>query len=110
METYKIKYLPVALKDLNDIIDYLAITLCNKKAALDFIDALNLSVSRLYSFPYSCRLYQSQSLLNSEYRVLPVENYLVFYVILENVVEIRRIVYARVNLDAMLSIKKEDQY
>jgi len=39
-----------------------------------------------------------------------VKNYLVFYVILENVVEIRRIVYARVNLDAMLSIKKEEYY
>ena len=104
---YEIKYLPVAIKDLKETVDYITIILCNKKAALDFIDALDHSVSRLHSFPYSCRLYQSQSLLDLEYRVLPVKNYLLFYVILDNVVEIRRIVYARVNLDAMLCTQKK---
>ena len=103
---YKIKYLPKALKDLTEIVDYITIILCNKKAALDFIDTLDHSVSRLHSFPYSYRLYQSQSLLDTEYRVLPVKNYLVFYVILDIVVEISRIVYARIDLDAMLSTKE----
>jgi len=62
----KCRKLTLALEDLNGIIDYLAITLCNEKAALDFIDALDHSVNRLHSFPYSCRLYQSQSLLDLE--------------------------------------------
>jgi len=65
MVIYEIKYLPVAIKDLKEIVDYITIILCNKKAALDFIDALDHSVSRLHSFPYSCRLYKSQSLLNA---------------------------------------------
>lgn len=87
---YKIEYLPIALADLNGIIDYLSITLCNKKAALDFLDALDHSISKLESFPYAYKIYQTQSLTKSEYRVLPVNNYLVFYVILDNTVEIRR--------------------
>jgi len=38
---YEIKYLPMAIKDLKEIVDYITIILCNKKAALDFIDALD---------------------------------------------------------------------
>jgi toxin ParE1/3/4 len=105
---YKIEYLPVALADLKSIVDYISITLGNKKAALDFLDALDHSISRLQSFPYSCKIYQTQSFTNSEYRVLPVNNYLVFYVILADTVEIRRIIYARVNLDDMLRLPKQE--
>jgi hypothetical protein len=53
-------------------------------------------------------IYQTQLLTNSEYRVLPVKKYLVFYVILEDTVEIRRIVYARVDLDEMLRLPKQE--
>jgi toxin ParE1/3/4 len=106
---YKIEYLPIALADLNGIIDYLSITLCNKKAALDFLDALDHSISKLGSFPYAYKIYQSQLVNNSEYRVLPVNNYLVFYVISDNTVEIRRILYARVNFDDMLRPSKQEQ-
>ncbi len=105
---YKIKYLPIAVKDLSDITDYLARVLCNKKAALDFIDALDRSISRIQSFPYSCEIYHAQSLTDSEYRVLPVSNYLVFYVVLDNTVEIRRIVYNRVDLNEILKHSKQE--
>ncbi len=104
---YKIKYLPIAVKDLSDITDYLA-SLCNKKAALDFIDTLDRSISRIQSFPYSCKIYQTQSLTNSEFRVLPVNNYLVFYVVLDNTVEIRRIIYDRVDLNEILKHSKQE--
>lgn len=105
---YKVKYLPVAVKDLNNITDYMAKVLCNKKAAMDFIDALDHSISRLKSFPYSCTIYQTQALTNSEYRVLPVNNYLVFYVVLGDTVEIRRIIYDRVDLKKVINHTKQE--
>ncbi len=89
---YKLKYLPLARKDLWDITSYIADNLKAPKAAMDFIDTLDNSISRLQKFPYSCKLYQSQEPLETEYRVLPVKNYLVFYVVLKNEVEIHRIV------------------
>jgi len=83
---HKIEFLPVALADLKSIVDYISITLGNKNAALDFLDALDYSISRLQAFPYSCNIYQTQLFTNSEYRVLPVNNCLVFYVILVDIV------------------------
>jgi toxin ParE1/3/4 len=95
---YKLRYLPLALKDLRDITDYIADILKAPGAAMDLLDALDESISKLQQFPYSCRVYQRIEDLDSEYRLLPVKNYLVFYVVEEQVVEIHRIVYAKVDL------------
>ncbi|MFC4766615.1 type II toxin-antitoxin system RelE/ParE family toxin [Effusibacillus consociatus] len=77
---HKLKYLPLAQKDLRDITDYIADTLKAPKAAMDLVDALDNSISRLQQFPYSCRVYQPIQSLEAEYRMLPVKNYLVFYI------------------------------
>jgi len=95
---YEIKYLPLASRDLSNIVSYIADELRAPKAAMDLIDELYTSISRLAQFPYSCRVYQYEKFLENEYIVLPVKNYLVFYVVKERVVEIHRIIYAKVNL------------
>ena len=99
---YKIKYLPIAQKDLWDITDYILDNLKSPKAAMDFIDALDKSILRLKQYPYSCKLFQPQEPLETEYRFLPVKNYLVFFAVTENVVEIHRIVYAKMNLEKLV--------
>ena len=99
---YKLKYLPLAQKDLWNITNYIADNLKAPKAAMDFIDTLDNSISRLQQFPYSCKLYKPQESLETEYRLLPVKNYLVFYVVIENKVEIHRIIYAKINLEKFI--------
>lgn len=99
---YKLKYLPLARKYLWDITSYIADNLKAPKAAMDFIDTLDNSISRLQQFPYSCKLYQPQESIKTEYRLLPVKNYLVFYVVIENEVEIHRIIYSKMNLEKFI--------
>lgn len=96
---YKLKYLPLAQKDLRYIINYIAENLKAPKAAMDLVDALDNSIYRLQQFPYSCKVYQPIEPLETEYRMLPVKNYLVFYVVTEHEVEIHRIVYAKMDID-----------
>ena len=69
---------------------------------MDFIDELDKCVLRLRHYPYSCRLYHLQEPLETEYRFLPVKNYLVFFTVTENIVEIHRIIYARMNLEDLI--------
>ncbi|MEL7633420.1 MULTISPECIES: type II toxin-antitoxin system RelE/ParE family toxin [Sporomusa] len=99
---YEIKYLPLAQKDLADIITYIADHLKAAKAALDLLDTMDKSISRLEQFPYSCKVYQPIKILDGEYRLLPVKNYVVFYVVKEQVVEIHRIVYAKMDLSKLI--------
>ena len=95
---YEIRYLPLARKDLIDIVTYITDHLKASKAAMDLLDALDESISILEQFPYSCKVYQPIKLLEDEYRILTVNNYAVFYVVKEQVVEIHRVVYAKMDL------------
>ncbi|PKM95151.1 MAG: type II toxin-antitoxin system RelE/ParE family toxin [Firmicutes bacterium HGW-Firmicutes-1] len=76
---YSLRYLSLAQKDLMNIVNYISDTLKNPMAALDLVNVLDHSISRLTQFPFSCRVYQLDNYLEVEYRLLPV-NYLVFYV------------------------------
>jgi toxin ParE1/3/4 len=99
---YKIRYLSIAQKDLQDIVVYILENLKSPKAAMDFINTLDESILRLKQYPYSCALYQPKEPLELEYRFLPVKNYLVFYVVTENTVEIHRIVYVKMDLEKLI--------
>lgn len=99
---FKLNYLPLAQKDLRDITSYIADNLKAPKAAMDLVDALDSSIRRLQQFPYSCKLYQPIKPLEAEYRILPVKNYFVFYVVTEYEVEIHRIVYAKMDIKNLL--------
>lgn len=99
---YEIKYLPLAKKDLTDITTYIAEHLKAPKAAVDLLNELDKSISRLKQYPYSCKVYQPIKGLENEYRLLPVKNYAVFYVVKEQVVEIHRVVYAKMDLTKII--------
>lgn len=95
---FKLKYLPLAHKDLTDITAYISDTLKNPKAAIDLVNAFDNSISQLQRFPYAHKIYQAMEPMELEYRMLPVKSYLVFYVVIEHEVEIHRIVYAKRNM------------
>ena len=99
---HEVRYLPLARKDLTNIINYIADHLKAPKAALALLDALDESISRLERFPYSCKMYQPIKELTDEYRLLPVKNYAVFYVVKAQMVEIHRIVYSKMDLSNII--------
>lgn len=95
---HDIRYIPLALEDLVQIISFITDVLKSPQTAMDLIDDFDTSIARLAHYPYSCRLYQTEFLLEAEYRVLPVKNYLVFYVATENEVQIHRIIFAKMDI------------
>jgi len=100
---YELKYLPLAINDLHGIVDYITNILKAPKSASNLLDNLEDSISRLRQFPFSFKIYQSINPLETEYRMLPVKNYFVFYVVIDHVVEIHRIIYARMNFEKLIA-------
>lgn len=96
---YKITYLPIAQKDLQEILLYIADQLKSPQAALDLMEALEKAIALLDQFLYAHPIYRLVKALDGEYRLLPVKSYAVFYLVKESekVVEIQRILYAKMN-------------
>lgn len=61
---------------------------------------LEMDISTLREFPYSRSVYSTIKPLKEEYRMLPVKNYAIFYVVreAEKKVEIYRAIYAKRDL------------
>jgi len=99
---HEIKYLPSFQQELNAIVEYITFTLEAPRASLNLLDELEKAVENLKNFPLAHRLYRPVKPISTEYRVLTVKNYLVFYVVLEETIEIHRIIYKKRNLSQLL--------
>lgn len=93
MESYKVKIYPAAKQDLLDIIDYL--NTLSPDAALRYYDLLTEEIASLSHMPERCPPPKDLALAAKGYRYLVVEKYLVFYVVMGDTVQIRRIIYRR---------------
>ena len=100
METYKIKIFPTAKQDLEEVIGYL--NTLSPDAASKYYDLLVEEIVSLSKMPERCPKPKDLALAAKGYRYLIVKNYLVFYVVIGDTVQIRRILYARRDYSALL--------
>jgi addiction module RelE/StbE family toxin len=87
---YRIKYLPVAQKDLFEIIEYIKID--NPDSALSFLNRFDKAVVKPENFPLTGKPPKDNRLQSLDYRILVIDNYLIFYIVKNSIVEIRRII------------------
>lgn len=91
----KIEYSPRALKDLDEIWDYIENELCNPSAAQNTVEGIMDAVDRLAAFPESGAKVEFDNGLESGYRFVVFRNYLAFYRLRpENMVYVDRVMYA----------------
>ena len=100
MENYKIKIFPRAKQDMEEVIDYL--NTLSPDVALKYYDLLVEEIAGLSQMPERRPRPKDLALAARGYRYLIVKNYLVFYVIAGDTVQIRRILYARRNYKGLL--------
>ena len=98
---YRIKYLSDTITDRNDIKTYLS--QFYESTAKNFFALLKKKTAQLKSFPYSCPVYED----DSDYRVLVVRDYLVFYMVdeEEKIVEIHRIFHGSQDIKKQIKVE-----
>lgn len=97
---YRIEYLSIAERDLTEIIEY--IKLDSPQSAIDLLDDIDKTISNLEYFPYIGKLPKDSRLQYLNYRILVVNSYLVFYVVTDDIVEIRRILHGKRKYEFLL--------
>ena len=77
MGKYRLEYLPIAVADLDDIFIFVADN--SPQAAMALLDRIDASIAGLESFPEMGVLAKPPRLARKGYRVLIIDDFLVFY-------------------------------
>jgi toxin ParE1/3/4 len=106
--SYKIIYTEKSEQDLVNIYRYIAIDLLVPETAKKQVERIMNAIKGLDELPLRYKLYQNEPWHSRGLRVLPVDNYLVFYTVIEEekTVAIVRIMYGGRNIELQLSNTK----
>lgn len=91
----ELRYSPEALKDLDEIWEYIEMELCNPEAVQGTVDAILDATERLRQFPQSGARINAASAIASDYRFVQAGHFLAFYRHQDSIVYIDRILYER---------------
>ncbi|MCI6673529.1 MAG: type II toxin-antitoxin system RelE/ParE family toxin [Spirochaetaceae bacterium] len=102
MKKYKLSFLPLFEQDLNEIVDYITANLQNPSAAERLVDDIEATVYKRLEAPLSFAPFRSSKKRPHPYYRINVRNFSVFYVVIDDTMEVRRVLYSKRNLDKLL--------
>ncbi len=99
---YEIRYLPTFISQFNNILYYITYELKNKIAADNFYTEVVKEIEIRSEAPESYEVFKTIRNGEIKYYKINVNNYIIFYVVKNNVMEIRRIYYSKRNLENII--------
>jgi toxin ParE1/3/4 len=102
MARFELRYSSLFYEDLAKITDYLLFELKNELAAKTLVNNTEAAIKKRLVSPLSATPYRSIASRPHPYRRILVGNYLIFYVVIDNTMIIRRMLYGRRDIDRIL--------
>lgn len=99
---YKLQYLPLFWDDLEQAVFYIRDTLQNPAAAERLLDRTEAAIFEHAKAPTMAQVYKTTHSRPLPYYWFPVGNYMVFYAVFDDVMEVRRFIYGARDLTKML--------
>lgn len=101
-KTYKLRFLPLFTEDLLEITTYITSNLQNPEAANSLVNEIEDAIDKRLENPLIFAPYNSKKpRINPYYRIY-VKNYTIFYVVIDDIMEVRRILYSKRDFDNIL--------
>lgn len=101
-QQYTLRYLHSFFYDLSNAESYISTVLCNPQAAERLVNDTEKAIMNRLNFPESFEPYDSGGEFEQNYYRIPVHNYSVYYVVIDDVMEVRRFLYSKRNLSELL--------
>ena len=92
----------MARLDMEQIFDYIAVELCNPTAAIGQINDFEKAFENVCTFPESCPYINNEYVKDKSLRKLIVNNYIAFYRIKDNEIQVIRVLYGMRNYEPFL--------
>ncbi|HFI0403346.1 TPA: type II toxin-antitoxin system RelE/ParE family toxin [Streptococcus suis] len=99
---YELTFLPLFEQDLNEAVDYIANTLNSPQAALNLVDEVEKVIFERLKNPAGYVPFPTLKKRPYDYYTIKVRNFTIFYVLIDNTMEVRRILYSKRDLDKLI--------
>jgi len=99
---YTLRYLPLFEQDLMTARDYITLNLQNPTAALQLVEDTETAIIKRLKNPLGFEQYHSKKDRKHSYYRIYIKNFVIFYVVIENVMEVRRFVYSKRNFSEII--------
>ena len=99
---YRLEYTDNFINDIVQITNYISYDLSNPIAADNLLNDIDKSIINRLKYPIGFRKYASRNNSAEVYYKIHIKNFTVFYVIIEDVMECRRIIYSRRDLENLV--------
>ena len=99
---YSLRYLPKYEEDLNEIVDYIVYKLNSPNSAMKLIDKIENAILERSNCPLSFEPFQSNRKRKHPYYRIYINNFVVYYVVIEYVIEVRRVLYKGRNTEKQI--------
>lgn len=99
---YKLRYLELFQKDLEEAHNYIKYTLQNPTAAENLVKETEKAILTRLSMPLAFEPYPSKKNYKHPYYQIRVKNYVVLYVVIDNIMEVRGFVYKKRNIEILI--------
>lgn len=92
-KSYQLRYLSIFETDLLSTVNYITNVLKNEDAAHRLVDDIESAILKRLENPLAFEPYRSAKRREYPYYRIYVRNYVVYYVVIGNVMEVRRLIY-----------------
>ena len=93
----KLNISPLAQADMEKIFEYITVELCNPTAAIGQINDFERALNNVCAFPESCPYICNEYVKDKTLRKLVVNNYIIFYRVKDEEIQVIRVLYGMRN-------------
>ena len=93
-DKYSLRYIPRYEQDLNEIVDYIVFKLHNPDSAMNLAEKIEIAILERLNCPLAFKPFQSNRKRKNTYYLIYVNNFTVYYVVIDGVMEVRRVLYS----------------
>ena len=99
---YQLRYLPLFYEDMAEVVDYISNDLQNPDSALKLIDLTEKAILKRLNNPLSFQPINSKRERKYPYYRININNYAVFYVVIDDIMEVRRFLYSKRDIHSII--------
>ena len=93
-DKFSLRYTPMFVEDLDEIVDYITCKLHNPNSAMNLVERIEDVILERLNCPLAFESFQSSRKRKYPYYRIYVDNFTIYYVVIDNIMEVRRILYS----------------